>query len=177
MANTVQPQISVGKDLFLRPFRSSDAASVLSAFSTPDIQYWHCRKQDTLAEAQSWIQESLRRWRAETAATWAITTGVTGDFVGRVSLNTDLYMGCGEVAYWVLPQGRGNSVATRAAVAATSWAHNLGIHRVILQHSTQNTASERVANKAGFMSEGIQRQGRLASRRLARHAFTFAPVL
>ncbi len=63
--------------------------------------------------------------------------------------------GYGEVSYWVLPSARGRGVATRACVAATRWAHDLGLHRIQLQHSTHNEPSRRVALKAGFVEEGI----------------------
>jgi len=38
MANVHQPTITVDADLLLRPWQSSDAPTVIDAFSTPDIQ-------------------------------------------------------------------------------------------------------------------------------------------
>ncbi|MCP5024920.1 MAG: GNAT family N-acetyltransferase, partial [Actinomycetia bacterium] len=56
---------------------------------------------------------------------------------------------------------RGRNVATRACVAATGWAHALGLHRVQLQHSTSNEGSRRVALGAGFVEEGVRRGANL----------------
>lgn len=161
MANSGQPEIVVDADLVLRPWQMSDAAAVVRAFSEPDIQHWHFRRYDTLQEAEAWIAECHDGWRLEQSASWAITRRPGGEVVGRVAIYTVLKDGYGEVTYWVLPEARGQGVATRAAVAATRWAHELGLHRVQLQHSTHNHASGRVAVKAGFISEGIRRGANL----------------
>jgi RimJ/RimL family protein N-acetyltransferase len=66
--------------------------------------------------------------------------------------------GVAECTYWVLPAARGRGVATGATLAMAHWAlHDLGLHRLELQHSTANPASCRVAAKAGFGLEGTRR--------------------
>ncbi|MEZ5230568.1 MAG: GNAT family protein [Acidimicrobiales bacterium] len=64
-------------------------------------------------------------------------------------------------AYWLLSSARGRGVATRACVTATNWAHRMGIHRIQLQHSTENLASRLVAKRAGFVEEGVRRGANL----------------
>jgi ribosomal-protein-alanine N-acetyltransferase len=62
------------------------------------------------------------------------------------------------LSYWVMPAQRGSGVAARAARALTRWAFDVvGLHRVVLQHSTANLASCRVAAKLGFPVEGTLR--------------------
>ncbi len=53
-----------------------------------------------------------------------------------MSLYTDLAKGLGEITYWVLPEARARRVATRACIAVTGWGHDLGLQRIVLQHST-----------------------------------------
>lgn len=60
-----------------------------------------------------------------------------------------------------LPRARGRHVATRACLAVTRWGHDLGLHRIQLQHSSLNVASRAVALRAGFTEEGVQRGGNL----------------
>lgn len=73
------------------------------------------------------------------------------------SVNLD--EGQGEVAYWVLPEARGRGVAPRALQAMSTWLFDhVGLHRLELAHSTRNTASCRVATKAGYLLEGTKRQ-------------------
>jgi RimJ/RimL family protein N-acetyltransferase len=160
MAEAVQPDVVVDSELHLRPWRAADAGVVVRAFSDPDIQHWHFRRYDE-TEALAWIAECNAQWRSERCASWAVARSRSGEVVGRAAIHTWLRDGLGEVTYWVLPEARGHGVATRAAVAATRWAHELGLHRVQLQHSTRNEASARVALKAAFVSEGIRRGANL----------------
>jgi RimJ/RimL family protein N-acetyltransferase len=161
MARAEQPDIVVDDELHLRAWRAEDAPTVVQAFSDPEIQHWHFRRYDNKAEALQWIRECNDQWRSETCASWAVTRTHDDEVVGRVAIHTVLRDGYGEVTYWVLPEARGGGVATRAAIAATRWAHDFGLHRVQLQHSTRNEASARVAAKAEFVSEGIRRGANL----------------
>jgi RimJ/RimL family protein N-acetyltransferase len=79
--------------------------------------------------------------------------------VGQISLRRiDLSDAAGEVSYWVLPAARGRRVAPRALAALAGWSfEQLGLHRVELCHSTRNSASCRVATRAGFVAEGTKR--------------------
>ncbi len=161
LAGTPQPDVVVDAELQLRPWHASDAATVVVAFSTPDIQRWHVRSCQCTAEAEAWIVEMAEGWSSERCASWAIVTRDDGRVVGRVAIYTWLDIGRGEISYWVLPEARGRGIATRAAVAATRWAHDVGLHRVELEHSTQNERSRRVALAAGFVEEGVRRQATL----------------
>ncbi len=161
MAGTSQPVIPVGEDLVLRAWDPSDASVVREAFSVPDIQHYHFRRFDTRAEAEEWIEDCADGWRSEKSATWAIVDESSDTVVGRVTIYTSLEDGHGEVSYWVLPAFRGRGVATRACTAATRWAHDLGLHRIQLQHSTGNDGSRRVALAAGFVEEGVRRGANL----------------
>ncbi len=151
-----QPEVDVDADLILRPFRAADAPAVIEAFSTADIQHWHQRRCDTVAEATTWIDGTHAAWRAETSPSWAITDR-SDDVLGRVGLHLRLGEGHAEIGYWLLPAGRGRGIASRAAIAITAWAHEVGVHRIELQHSTRNVPSRRVAQRAGFVEEGIRR--------------------
>jgi len=157
MARVRQPDLPVDGELELRPWSGADVTAVLEAFSDPDIQHWHFRRSDSESEARVWIAECASRWSAETSATWAITAIEHDEVVGRVCLYTDLAHGHGEITYWVLPRARRRHVATRACLAVTRWGHDLGLHRIRLQHSTSNPLSRGVALRAGYTEEGVQR--------------------
>ncbi|GIF06327.1 GNAT family N-acetyltransferase [Actinoplanes siamensis] len=83
----------------------------------------------------------------------------SGRAVGQISFRRiDLDGGSAEISYWVLPGSRGRRIAPRALSALTNWAFtDLGLHRLELNHSTANTASCRVATRAGFPAEGTKR--------------------
>jgi len=59
--------------------------------------------------------------------------------------------GSAEVGYWLRPQARGHGAATIALRLVSRWAcEKLGIERLNLTTAPQNTASQRVADRAGF---------------------------
>jgi RimJ/RimL family protein N-acetyltransferase len=62
----------------------------------------------------------------------------------------------------VLPAARGTGVAARAVGALVGWAlGDVGLHRLELVHAVANTASCRVAGKAGYALEGTLRSAML----------------
>jgi RimJ/RimL family protein N-acetyltransferase len=154
-----QPTLTVD-ELVVRPWRPDDAPAVEAAYRDPGIQQWHVRSM-TAEESVAWVHEQPRRWHAETGAGWAVTEDEL--VVGRVGFrNLDLTEGCAEAAYWVLPQSRGRAIAPRVLSTVTRWMFTeVGLHRVSLNHAVENTASCRVAHKAGFAPEGTARQQQL----------------
>jgi ribosomal-protein-alanine N-acetyltransferase len=154
LSGLAQPDVTVD-ELVLRPWRVSDVPAVVEAYRDPAIQRWHVRSMSE-TEATTWVLAWADRWAAETAASWAVT--VDGVLVGRMGLRVlDLAEGHGDVAYWVLPAGRGRGVAPRALAAVTEWMFtHVGLHRISLEHSTSNEASCRVATKAGYAVEGTK---------------------
>ena len=156
LAALTQPSLDGEGGLRLRPWRAADAATVVAAYTDPDIQRWHCRSM-TGGEARDWIERWPGRWRTETGAGWAVTDG--GVVAGQISLRRiDLAEALAEVSYWVLPPARGRQVAGRALATLTRWSFDvLGLHRVEVCHSTGNPASCRVAGRAGYQLEGTKR--------------------
>lgn len=142
-------------ELVIRPWVSSDAPT--AAYRDPDIQKWHVRTM-TRQESVTWVHEQSVRWAAETGAGWAVADGLT--VVGRVGFRTlDLAEGAAETAYWVTPEARRRAIAARALNSVVNWLmHEVGFHRVTLDHAVFNTASCRVAARAGFALEGTARQ-------------------
>lgn len=80
---------------------------------------------------------------------------------GTVVLHdVDLTHGCAELGYRVRPAARGHDLTARAPRAVTGWAvAEIGLHRLEPNHGAANTASCRVATKAGFVLEGTRRAG------------------
>jgi RimJ/RimL family protein N-acetyltransferase len=157
-----QPILSTPEGLTLRPWQPADAPVVVAAYADPAIRQWNLQTLDT-DEADAWIAQWPRRWDAETDACWAITDSATDEVLGRVALRTIMLAGgTAQITYWMLPAARGHGVATHAAATLSGWAlHDLGLHRLELLHAGANTASCRVADKAGFTLEGTLRSALL----------------
>jgi RimJ/RimL family protein N-acetyltransferase len=156
LSRSVQPKIGAPNGLVLRAWQRGDAPTAMRAYQDPDIQHWHFRRFDTTDEADAWITETHTGWQAETSANWAIVAPGSPEPIGRAALTrVDLAGGHGEISYWVLPERRGQGVATDAVSALAGWGFaDLGLHRLELRHSTDNPASCRVATNAGFALEG-----------------------
>lgn len=151
-----QPTLMVD-ELVSRPWLPNDLPAVMAAYDDPAIQQWHSKTM-TQDEAAAWIAHWPQRWNQETGAGWAITHN--DEVLGQVSLRSiDLAEASVELSYWVLPAGRERSIAPRVVRELTRWLFEAtGVHRAELAHSTHNTASCRVAVKAGYLLEGTKRQ-------------------
>ncbi len=157
LSSRAQPTIT-GDDLVLRPFEPSDAPWLVSVYEDPEIQRWHLRRFDSTDEAEQWIDETHTEWAAETDGQWLVADATDGTPLGRMGLrDISLTGGTAEIGYWVAREARGRGVARRALIALTRWAAGeLGLHRLIVTHSTENPASCRVAAAAGYTVEGTQ---------------------
>jgi RimJ/RimL family protein N-acetyltransferase len=165
LAASVQPVLPIDQGLSLRPWTAADAPSVIAAYADPDIRFWHARTVDSEAEARALIERWRSAWGAESGANWAVVRAAGGDsgsgdaVLGRIALRAiDTEQGRAECMYWIRPEARGGGVATRALSGLAAWAFDeAGFHRLFLVHSTVNDASCRVATKAGFAPEGVER--------------------
>jgi RimJ/RimL family protein N-acetyltransferase len=79
--------------------------------------------------------------------------------LGGVSLyEVELEQGRAAVGYWLAPAARGRGVATRAVRLLAQWAFaELAIMRIGLTCGPDNVASQRVAERCGFIREGVLR--------------------
>ncbi|MFI2759176.1 GNAT family N-acetyltransferase [Streptomyces echinatus] len=164
LADRDQPVLPLPGGLELRPWRldDADADALHTAGQDPAISRWNLFTVAGRDEARARIERLHARRRAETGAIWAVApTG--GAAVGLAGLNdVDLAGGTAGVVYWVLPEGRGRGIAVAATRRLSGWAlDELGLHRLVLCHSTANPASCRVAEKAGYTAEGTHRSALL----------------
>jgi RimJ/RimL family protein N-acetyltransferase len=70
-----------------------------------------------------------------------------------------------ELGYIVVPEARGRGVATAMLRALTRWAFEQGALRATLIIGVDNPASERVAERCGYVREGVMRSVHLKDNR------------
>ena len=151
------PELTPGP-LRLRPWRGDDVDAVLAAQRDPACRLWSGGGAvDTRDDAVA-LLDRLRT--QENRASWAVVDGITGELLGSVTVHSiDVRQGDAQVGYWTAPGARGRGVAARAVDAACRWAFGaLEVDRIELCHAVENTASGRVADKAGFTREGRLRR-------------------
>jgi len=106
--------------------------------------------------AIEWIEESTRCWADGVRASFVIADASTGELLGTMGLvRLDRDEDIAEVGYLVKREARGRGVAPRAVQLVSGWVlRDLGFGRLELQTDVRNVASQRVAEKAGFVREG-----------------------
>ncbi|MBN6054714.1 GNAT family N-acetyltransferase [Nonomuraea sp. RK-328] len=135
----------------LREWRADDAPAVLAAFQDPDLARQAPWPVVTLQDALGWIAS----WDGVGHA-FAVTLG--GRVVGNVAVARVDAHANGWVSYWTVREARGRGVAPAAVDELARWAfRERGLFRLELGHRVDNPASCRVATKAGFLAEGIER--------------------
>lgn len=112
-----------------------------------------------------WVEGFERRWLDRydqpngQRAGFAIVDAASGEFLGMAALvRLDKEAGEAEAGYIVAPAARGRGVAVRALRLLTEWSlQDLGLERVELRIEVENEPSIRVAERAGYMREGVLR--------------------
>lgn len=169
MGNRVFPPVSLSTErLVLRRFEPGDAVSVHAVWH--DDEYLRFAPvglpmaEAGLDLARHWCTTGAEdRRKAGNGVAFAVARSDEAQLVGHVALiNTDWTTMVTEIHYWTAPWGRGEGYAAEAVRAVANWAViEHGFARVALLAVTDNVASCRVAESAGFRFEGILRNAAL----------------
>jgi RimJ/RimL family protein N-acetyltransferase len=137
--------------VFLRPFEESDVPAIVAACRDPEIPRWTSVPSPyTEEDALAWLESTEEK-------TFAVVDRLSGELLGSIGVRF-LGDGVAETGYWVKREARGRGVATRALVLVSRWAlEDPEVGRFQLRAEPENIASQRVAEKAGFVSEGVLR--------------------
>lgn len=146
----------------MRPWEDADADALVAGINRdPEITAWLelIPQPYTIAEARMWISLSSSMWRERTGSSFALV--VDGEAIGGVGINwVERDHEVGDIGYWLRQAARGRGYTTRGVVLAAKWAFEIGCERLQLRADAENEASQRVAERAGFTREGIQRSAR-----------------
>jgi RimJ/RimL family protein N-acetyltransferase len=142
----------------LRPWSRTDADAVRAAFAAADMTGQTAEPMEHPGAAERWLDARI----AEHAdgRGWSFAVLADDTVVGNAAV-TDINRrhGTGWVSYWTAEHARGRGVASAAVTALAAWAlHDGGLFRLELGHRTNNAASCVVAQRAGFLVEGLERQ-------------------
>jgi RimJ/RimL family protein N-acetyltransferase len=155
----------------LRPWSEADADEIAVCLDgDEEIARWLDRipQPYTVADALGFLSRT-----GET--TFAVVDAAAGGVLGGIGLtwNEDV----AEIGYWARREARGRGVTTRALRLAGGLAFEQGAARVQLRADVENTASRRVAEKAGFTAEGVLREAHWNPRLGRRQSWVMYSVL
>jgi RimJ/RimL family protein N-acetyltransferase len=163
-----EPPLSDGV-VSLRPWRADDAAELVAALDgDEEVARWldSIPQPYTQADANAWLAQAIMAWSERTGCPFAVVDAGTGRLLGGMGLRwNDRVNQVGEIGYWARADVRSRGVTTRALRLVARWAlAAAGCERLILRADTRNVPSQRVAERAGFVREGIERSSRFSPR-------------
>lgn len=135
----------------LRPWNPErDAATVLAAFDASVDLRRQAPPLETVADARAYLAA---------IAGDALAIEHDGQAVGCVmAAERDLRHGTAWMSYWLAPAARGRGLASRALDALSRHLFADGLHRLELGARANNPASVAVAERAGYLREGLERE-------------------
>ncbi|GAA1844508.1 hypothetical protein GCM10009687_07700 [Asanoa iriomotensis] len=81
---------------------------------------------------------------------YRITRASDGKAIGGIGFKGQPHVGCVEVGYGLAPSARGHGYATEALLALLNIAAEQGLSRVVADTTSDNVASQRTLERAGF---------------------------
>ncbi|MEV7011335.1 GNAT family protein [Streptosporangium sp. NPDC051022] len=149
------------KRLLLRPFGPADEARIRAVVEARD-SFLPPGAPGHRSGVSRWLARGVHELRRSGQGAH-LAMEADGLIVGAISLfKTHWGAGTTEVGYGVHPLHRGRGYAPEAVRGLARWAfENTTLRRIELRVNLVNTASQRVAEKAGFVREGVLRAAAL----------------
>lgn len=148
--------------IFIRPYAIEDAVALYEAAKESVMEVapfmpW-CRPDLSLEDARTWIARQVTNFQSGKAFEFVVLSH-EGRFLGGCGLNDiDQENRRANIGYWIRSSVTGNGMATASIHLLVRWAfQNTNLNRLEIIASTENPASQRVAEKAGAVREGLLR--------------------
>ena len=145
----------------LRARRPEDAAALAETVADPQSRRWASRLGgDTVEAQQAAIERAESDWLTGERVQLTLCDVATDAPAGDVSMFwVDATMGVINLGYSVHPAFRRRGFATRAARLAVDWLLGLpAVARIEAGANVENTPSQAVLRRAGFVHEGVLRE-------------------
>lgn len=169
-----------GERLVLRPFGIDDAAGLIEVIRAGEDFLPPNFPGVLEAEPIAWfLREGVHKvQRFGLGIHLAATDRGTGDLLGTIGLfKVNWEHLTSEVGYGMRPGVRGRGHATEALSLVSDWAlRDCGLFRVELRAMVTNHASIRVAEKAGYVREGVARGAERDATGVSRDMIVFSRV-
>jgi RimJ/RimL family protein N-acetyltransferase len=146
-------------EIRLEPFRAEHLPGVEAMLDDPDsLRFTRIPEPVPAGFARSWL-ERYEEGREDGKREAFAIVDECGDFLGiAVVPRIDREARTAELGYVVAPAARGRGVATLALRLLSAWAfEQQGMHRLELLISVDNGASKTVAERCGYVREGVLR--------------------
>jgi ribosomal-protein-serine acetyltransferase len=153
-------------DLVLAEERHAEEIAAVIARNQERLARWEpwAEAPATAFALRAYIQNCLQGFAAGTQVQTYIRVG--GRLVGSCGLRINTYTRSGEVGYWLDERHEGRGIASRSVKALVSAGFKeRGLGRVELRTAVENARSRALAERLGFVQEGVQRAAQAFSDR------------
>jgi len=151
-----------GEKIMLRLAEQRDIDEILATATDPETLEWVTLPLDYDRDrAVSYVESYAPGWwKRGDGAAWVVADA-EGTYAGQLDLRIDARdRQVADVGFMTAPHARGRGYMTAALRAAVEFGFDeLGLERIEWRAHVGNDGSKRVAEKAGFIYEGIQRHG------------------
>lgn len=162
---TFTPADLAGDGFRLRPWSlvgepERRARELVEVAADPAQALWNPILADSIAHAERWLAGRTSGWERGDLASFALLDTDFDQLFGTVTIRwVDRFDAQAMIGYWLAPAARGRGLATQGLETVTHWAFTTAdVRRIELAHAVGNTASCRVADRAGYPLEGTLRQ-------------------
>lgn len=159
----MEVQLTEGS-ILVRTYREEDAGTLYEAAreSIAEVSVWlpWCHENYSIEESREFVSSRAQAAHGDEWYSFAVFERDGGRLLGGVGLNFfNRVHQMANLGYWVRTSAVGRGVATQAArlVARFGFEH-LGLRRIEIVAAVGNIASQRVAEKAGAVREGVLRK-------------------
>ncbi|WP_155369670.1 GNAT family N-acetyltransferase [Catellatospora vulcania] len=150
-----------GAALTLRPAQLADTSGVLAACLDPETLRWTTVPLGYDHEkAVGFVTDYAPGWWQRRQGAAFVLADADDAYVGQIDLRVSGDPEVADVGFLTAPHARGHGYMSAALRAVAEWGiRELGLARVEWKAYVGNDGSRRVAEKAGFRYEGVQRNG------------------
>jgi RimJ/RimL family protein N-acetyltransferase len=142
----------------LRTMRESDRAVVLSTFADPLVRQWlNMPPRPSDADFDAVMRTIRNGFESGDRYDYCVTEPPDDESLGAV-IASRRHRDNWEVAYLARAEGRGRGLMTRAVRLLCDWLLEEGVGRIELRTHPDNEASQKLAERAGFRREGLERK-------------------
>ncbi len=149
--------------IMLRPYCEDDVNRLYEAAreSTAEVSVWlpWCHSEYSIEESRTWVESRSEAWDDGLSYDFVIVDITSGLFLGGCGLNRiERENGNANLGYWVRTgRTRQGAATTATRLLARFGFKELALNRIEIIAAVGNMASQRVAEKAGALREGILR--------------------
>ena len=155
------PSELVTERLLLRVARLGDGPTIIDAVrnSLPELKPWlpWASDQYSVLDAEDWCRRSAARFLTGEEAPYLMFHRETGKHMGNVGcFAKDWRVPKFEIGYWLATADVGHGYMTEAVISVTNMAfESFTARRIVIHADAENHRSRRVAERAGYLLEGI----------------------